>query len=88
MEVIEEMGNPFLEESKDLLKLDTRDIMDIAVVNSIFQAEKTGIEQYQAFTADRLQTRITSLSEPIRKNKLPLFSRPLPRAKSKSSLQV
>ena len=62
--------------------------MDIAVVNSIFQAEKTGIEQYQAFTADRLQTRITSLSEPIRKNKLPLFSRPLPRTKSKSSLQV
>ena len=48
----------------------------------------TGIEKYQAFTADRLQTRITSLSEPIRKNKLPLFSRPLPRAKSKSSLQV
>ena len=88
VEVIEEMGNPFLEESKDLLKLDTRDIMDIAVVNSIFQAEKTGIEQYQAFTADRLQTRITSLSEPIRKNKLPLFSRPLPRTKSKSSLQV
>ena len=88
VEVIKEMGKPFLEESKDLLKLDTRDIMDIAVVNSIFQAEKTGIEQYQAFTADRLQTRITSLSEPIRKNKLPLFSRPLPRAKSKSSLQV
>lgn len=28
VEVIEEMGNPFLEESKDLLKLDTRDITE------------------------------------------------------------
>ena len=33
--VIEEMGNPFLEESKDLLRLDTRDIVDEAVVSSI-----------------------------------------------------
>jgi FtsZ-binding cell division protein ZapB len=28
VEVMEEMGNPFLEESKDLLRLDTRDIVD------------------------------------------------------------
>lgn len=36
VEVVEEMGNPFLEETKDLLKLDTRDIIDPSLVSSIF----------------------------------------------------
>jgi len=31
-EVMEEMGNPFLEESNDLLRLDTKDIIDPTVV--------------------------------------------------------
>ena len=29
--VLEEMGNPFLEDSEDLLVIDTRDVMDAAV---------------------------------------------------------
>ena len=33
VEVIEEMGNPFVEVSKDLLRLDTRDIIDPAVAD-------------------------------------------------------
>ncbi len=88
VEVIEEMGNPFLEESKDLLRLDTRDIIDPAVVSSVCQAEEIGQQQYQTFVADRLQERSTPISEPIKKNKLSLFSRPPLREKSKASLQV
>ena len=45
--VMEEMGNPFLEESKDLLRLDTRDIVDEAVVSSICQAAERGKEQFR-----------------------------------------
>ncbi|CAC5367122.1 unnamed protein product [Mytilus coruscus] len=33
---IEEMGNPFLEESEDLLVLDTRDIVDPKVANTVY----------------------------------------------------
>lgn len=35
VDVVEEMGNPFLEESKDLLQLDTRDIIDPSVAVSL-----------------------------------------------------
>ncbi len=45
-EVIEEMGNPFLEDSKDLLALNTRDIADTAVASSVCCAEETGKNQY------------------------------------------
>ena len=55
VEVIEEMGNPFLEESKDLLQLNTRDIVDQAVVSSICSAEEIGLQQYQNFVAERLK---------------------------------
>ncbi len=87
-EVIEEMGNPFMEKSKDLLKLDTRDIIDPAVVSSVCQAEEIGQQQYQRFVTDRLLERSTPITEPIKRNKLLLFSRHPPREKSRASLQV
>ena len=87
-DVMEEMGNPFLEETTDLLRLDTREIMDPEVVAAVRQAEETGKQQYETYATDRLVEQSTSISEPIKKNKLPLFSRPPQREKSKSSLQV
>ena len=44
--VIEEMGNPFLEQSKDLLMLDTKDILDPSVGESVRSADKLGEKQY------------------------------------------
>ena len=88
VQVMEEMGNPFLEESKDLLRVDTRDIVDSAVASAIYQAEEIGKKQYQTFVTERLLERSKPLSEPITRNKLSLFSRPSPREKSRASLQV
>ena len=75
VKVIEELGNPFLEESTDLVRLDTRDIADPTVVSTVQQAEEIGKKQYKTFVADRLLERTVPLTEPIKKNKLPLFSR-------------
>ena len=47
--VIEEMGNQFSERSKDLLRLDTWDIIDQAVASSVGKAEEIGQHQYQAY---------------------------------------
>ena len=53
-----------------------------------------GQEQYQTFMTfmtlmtDPLVEQTTPISEPIKKNKLSLFSRPSQREKSKTSLQV
>ena len=45
---IEEMGNLFTEDSSDLLTLDSRDIADAAVIDTVRQIEKLGEEQYDA----------------------------------------
>ena len=81
---IEEMGNPSQEQSEDLLVLDTRDIMDSSVTESVRQVEAIGKAHYQAFVTERLEKRTTSLFDPIKRKKLPLFSSPPP-AKAKSS---
>ena len=47
--VFEEMGNPFLEQSEDLLVLDSKDILDASVAEAVRMAETLGVEQYQQF---------------------------------------
>ena len=47
-------GNPFLESSTDLLVLDTRDIADKAVVDTLYKIEELGLKQYNNFVKERL----------------------------------
>jgi hypothetical protein len=68
------MGNPFLEPSKDLLVLDSRDIADPGVAQTVRTVEKIGKQQYETFVKERLDKRTMPLSEPITRNKLILFS--------------
>ena len=51
------MGNPFVEESDDLLVLDTRNILDASVVETIKMIEELGKTQYEAFVTERLEKR-------------------------------
>ena len=69
-----EMGNPFLEETKDLpvMRLETRDIIDSAVIPSVFQVEE---QQYETFLKDLLLQQTTPISAP-------LFSQPSPKERS------
>ncbi|PIK61747.1 hypothetical protein BSL78_01301 [Apostichopus japonicus] len=76
----EEMGNPFLEETNDLLKLDNKDIVDQAVTTAVCQAVKIGQQQHDDFVT-RLKDQSIPISQPIKKNKLSLFSRPPVRVK-------
>ena len=85
VQVMEEMGNPFLEEIKDLLRVDTRDIVDSAVASAICQAEEIGKKQYQTFETART---IKASVRAYHKEQTSLFSRPPPREKSRASLQV
>jgi hypothetical protein len=76
VEVMEEMGNPFLKETTDLLRLDTRDIIDPAAVSSIILCQAKTLGQKQTFVTNQLVDQKTPINEAIKKNKLPLFSRP------------
>ena len=85
---IEEMGNPFLEDSQDLLVLDTRDIVDVSVVETIRGIENMGKVQYETFMTKRLEKCEIPLFEPIKRNKLALFSSPAEKAKSNDKIQI
>jgi hypothetical protein len=86
--VMGEMGNPFSDDSKDLLVLDSRDLADPAVINTLRQIEKLGQEQYDTYVNERLVNQTKPITDPIKRNNLPLFSRPPVREKSKTQLQV
>ena len=84
--VLQDMGNPFLEESNNLLVIDTKDIME-SVAGTVRKVETIGEEQYSKFVDERLSKWVTPVSDPLSKNK-PLFSRPAVKAPSKAAAAV
>ncbi|KAJ8380702.1 hypothetical protein SKAU_G00014800 [Synaphobranchus kaupii] len=74
--VIEEMGNPFLEESQDLLVLDSKDIMSSSVADTVRKVESLGAQQYKTFVEERLEQQTKPVTDTLPKNKMPLFSHP------------
>ncbi len=72
--VIEELGNPFEEESTDLLVLDTKEILHSVAVETVRNIRKIGRNQYHLFVKERLVDKSKSLKDPIKRNKLQLFS--------------
>ena len=71
--VISDLGNPFTEDRGNLLTIDTKEIMDQVVVESVKQVIKLGKEQYSKFHDERLVKRSVPINEPIKRNKLSLF---------------
>ena len=73
-----EFGNPFLEHSSELLVLDTRNVMDQSVINTVNTIYEVGKEQYAKYYKDVLHDRTHSIHDPIKKNSLPLLQMPSP----------
>ena len=72
------MGNPFLDDTPELISLDMRDIMDESVVATIRTIETLGIEQYKSYCSSVIQGCTRSIHEPIEKNSLAVFKTPKP----------
>ena len=70
---MKEMGNPFSDTSGDLLVLDTREVADASIVESVKQLQKLGEDQCNEFFQKRLVDRSTNLKETVTKNKLHLL---------------
>ncbi len=56
-----------MESSDDLLVLDTRDVADKAVADTLYKIEKLGLEQYNTFVKERLVERVKPLDDTISK---------------------
>lgn len=85
---IEEMGNPFQEDSTDLLVLDWKEIMDETVVKAVREVVSIGQDQYKAFVKERFQERTKPITEAIKKNKLPLFKQQPQKNQTKDKQKV
>ena len=84
---IAEMGNPFQEDSTDLMTLDSREVMSGTVVETVKNIEQIGKSQYTQYIEERLYHHTKAIAEPIKKNNLPLFNnRPAKNSKSKSQV--
>ena len=81
----EELGNPFLEYSKELVVLNTKIIMHDKAVQSVMSAKQLGIEQYHVFVADRIiSNNNAAITDTLSKNSLPLFHSHVQNENSKS----
>ncbi|KAI8503415.1 hypothetical protein Bbelb_192360 [Branchiostoma belcheri] len=69
-----EMGNPFTEESQDLLRLHTKDIMSKESVEFLSNVKIKGQEQYQTFVHERLKSNAKAITAGISRNKVILFN--------------
>ena len=86
------MGNPFLDDNQDLLVLDTKDIMEQSVKETVLvkKVETIGKEQFSKYAKGRLIdcTAPVTDSETISKTNLPLFCRSSLKLPSRKDLQV
>ena len=87
-DVIRRMGNPFLDDFTELVTLDSRDCMDDAVAESVVNLGQLGKTQYQRYVKAVIKDRTISISSPIKRNKLPLYSKQPSRTKSKQSKTI
>ena len=83
----ETLGNPFKEDSDDLLVLDTKEIASTQVVTTVNGIENAGQEQFQMFLEERLIKHKKEVTDVIKLNKFALFSNPR-KSPSKEKLEV
>ena len=83
-EVMTDLENPIEEESADLPRLHSRDIMDKASVECLTTIKCRGEDQYRLFVSERLRDRSKPLTVTISRNKVRIFNEQPQRKKTKS----
>ena len=72
--VISETGNPFLEESSDLLVLDTKDIVDPGIAKKLKEFRETGEQQFSSFWNKLYNNDTKFFHDTIHRNNFTFFS--------------
>ena len=88
VQVISDLGNPFLDESDELISLDTRDVLDESVVKTVRTVNTLGKGQFTNYHKEVFIDCTRSIHDPIKKNSLPLFSRKQCHIKAKQTEMV
>ena len=86
--VMEELGNPFEEESEDLLVLDSKEIADPSAVEAVKKAQKINQQQFQTFTKECFVERTKLIDDTIHRNRLKVFVGSTTKTASKEKQQL
>ena len=70
----EDLGNPFEEDSQDFLVLDTKEIANPAVVETVRTAKQIGKQQFDTYVNDFFLEQTKRIDDAIHRNKLYLFN--------------
>ena len=85
IEAFEDLGNPFLEESGELLDLDQSIIMPAEVVENVRNVTTIGDRKYKEFLQKRILTQEVAFTAPVQKCKLKLFKSAISSPQSQKS---
>ena len=80
--VLDGMGNPFLEESDELLVLDSKNIKGTDVIYIVKTIEHLRDKEYRTYVKQKFVQNSRPITDTIQKNKLPFFSTTPDKAKS------
>ncbi|KAG7164821.1 hypothetical protein Hamer_G019663 [Homarus americanus] len=86
--VIEELGNPFGEESLDLVALHTKEIASPSAAETVRNTKSIGQDQFQTFTRERLMEGTKPVDAVLHRNKLKVFSASISSKGSKRKEQL
>ena len=84
---MEEMGNPFADNGRQLYRIDTKKVTEDERVETVKQIERVGKEQYEEYMTSRLDGD-KPISDPIKKNTCFIFNKPPVRHLSKGSQKL
>ena len=79
----QETGNPFAEDSNEIIILDTKEVLSTKVARSVMCAHEQGNKQHSDFVTEHLESNSVAFHEPITMNKIPLPSKQPNKTKSK-----
>lgn len=78
----EELGNPFKEDTSDLIALDIKNVMPTEVIETVKHIRDNGCIQYNTFVEERFLAQEKTITYPIKRNQFVLFSCTGPKTKS------
>ena len=87
VDVMSQLGNPFIDDSNQLFSLHTQTVMLSEVVQSVKTLEQSGDNQYLDFMT-RIQQSPGSFYDTIHKNNFPLFKRSPRKSITKSKQKI
>ena len=88
IDAFEDLGNPFMEESGDLLDLDESIVMPPHVVENVRKVKDIGFIRYKAFVEKRVMSQEEAFTAPITQTRLKLFKVSLAQPEKKSEIAV